>query len=54
MQENGDDKTADVSGDKKANSPKKPKVKVIDLPIVPDVTRLPKEMINILMEKEVS
>lgn len=52
MQENGDDKTADVSGDKKANSPKKPKVKVIDLPIVPDVTRLPKEMINILMEKE--
>lgn len=50
MQENGDDKAAE--GDKKANSPKKPKVKVIDLPIVPDVPRLSKEMINILMEKE--
>lgn len=52
MQENGGEKTAEGAGDKKANSPKKPKVKVIDLPIVPEVSRLPKEMINILMEKE--
>lgn len=50
MQENAEEK-AESAADKK-NSPKKAKVKVIDLPIIQDVPRMSKQMINALMEKE--